>query len=245
MPLILHHKINESTFLGAWKIDETTENMRIQLYLDENDEKYFASFGNELRKKHWLSYRLILQELLKPKNIKIIYDKYGKPGMPDFKGYFSVSHSGDYSVAIVSNEIPVGIDIERIRERIVRVAERFLSTEEPGQIGDSDKLEKLHIYWGAKESLYKLHGKPDVDLQKDIRIEPFDYLCIGEGSCRARMDTTEGVGFYDIFYRKIEDYMMVWAVRHSLFAVRHSLISCRYFKRKAKSEKPNPKNRNK
>jgi 4'-phosphopantetheinyl transferase len=222
MPLILNHKINESTFLGIWKISETSESLRKQLYLDENDEKYFASFGNEMRKKHWLSYRLILQELLKTDSIKIIYDEYGKPRMLDFNGHFSVTHSGDFSAVILSHEMPVGIDIERIRERIERVAERFLSSEEQDQEGDGDRLEKLHIYWGAKESLYKLYGKPEVDFQTDILIGPFDYLCTGEGACRAKMNTPEGVGFYDIFYRKIEDYMLVWAVRPSPFAVRLS-----------------------
>lgn len=211
MPLTLYHKINESTFLGVWKIEETSKNLRQQLYLDDNDEKYVDSFGNELRKKHWLSYRMILQELLKTNTIKIIYDEYGKPRMPDFKGHFSVSHSGDLAAAIVSYEIPVGIDIERIRERIERVAERFLSLEELEQTGDNARLEKLHVYWGAKEALYKLYGKPEVDLQKDIHIEPFDYLCIGEGNCRAKMITPEGLRFYNIFYRKTEDYMMVWA----------------------------------
>lgn len=211
MPLILSQKINESTFLGVWKIIETSEILKLQLELDENDEKYFGEFGNELRKKHWLSYRLILQELLKAKTIKIIYNEYGKPFIPSFKGYFSVSHSGDFAAAIVSYEMPVGIDIEKIRDRIERVTERFLNKEELDQAGNSNRLEKLHICWGAKESLYKLYGKPDVDFQKDLLIEPFDYLCIGEGACRATMNTPEGLGFYSIFYRKIEDYIMVYA----------------------------------
>jgi phosphopantetheinyl transferase len=222
MPLILNHKINDSTFAGVWKLEETAESMRQKLYLDENDEKYFGSFGNEIRKKHWLSYRLILQELLKTDKIKIIYDVFGKPRMPDFKGHFSVTHSGDFAAAIVSYEMSVGIDIERIRERIERVTERFLSLEEREEIGDTNRLEKLHICWGAKESLYKLYGKPEVDFQADIRINPFDYLCTGERRCGATMNTPEGVGFYDIFYMKIEDYMLVWAIRHSHFAVRHN-----------------------
>ena len=220
MPLILSHKIDESTVLGVWKIDETSEDLKNKLALDVNDEKYFESFGNEKRKKHWLSYRLILQELLKTSNIKVIYDKFGKPGIPGFQGHFSVSHSGDFSAAIVSYELPVGIDIERIRDRIERISERFLSKEELDHTGNNYRLEKLHVSWGVKESLYKLYGKPDVDLQNDIRIEPFDYLCIGEGTCRAAMKTLEGLGFYNIFYRKIEDYMMVWAISHSLLAIR-------------------------
>jgi 4'-phosphopantetheinyl transferase len=222
MPLILNQPTNKSTSIGVWKIIETVESLTRLIEMDENDRQHFGTFGNELRRKHWLSYRLILQELLPMKNIRIIYDEYGKPGIPDFNGHFSVSHSGDFAVAIVSYETPVGIDIERIRDRIERVAERFLTMEELEQMGQCDRLEKLHVCWGAKESLYKLNGKPNVDLQKDIRIEPFDYLCIGESTCRATMNTNGEVGSYNIFYRKMEEYMLVWAVRLSPLAVRYS-----------------------
>ena len=221
MPLILSQKINESTFLGVWKITETSEDLKLQVELDKNDEKYFAEFRNEFRKKHWLSYRLILHELLKARTIKIIYNEYGKPFIPSFKGSFSVSHSGDFAAAVVSYKFAVGIDIEKIRDRIEKVSERFLNKEELDHAGNSNRREKLHVLWGTKESLYKLYGKPDVDFQKDIRIEPFDYFCTGEGSCLATMNTPDGLGFYSVFYRKIEDYMLVWAVRHSQFADRY------------------------
>jgi 4'-phosphopantetheinyl transferase len=217
MPLILNHKINETTVLGVWKINETSEYLKEQLRMDENDLKYFKTFGNELRKKHWLSYRLILMELLQTNTLKIIYNQYGKPVLTDFKGHFSVSHSGDFAAAIVSYDRLVGIDIEMIRERIERVKERFLSISELNLTATADRLEKLHVCWGIKESLYKLYGKPDVDLQNDIRIEPFDYICIGEGTCRAEMTTPDDVDFYKIFYRKVEDYILVWAVGHVPF----------------------------
>jgi phosphopantetheinyl transferase len=212
MPLILSHTVNASTFLGVWKIDESIEQMRQNLNLDEPDRKTFDSFGSELRKKHWLSSRILLQKLLKKNSVRIIYDEFGKPGIPDFNGHFSISHSGDIAAVIVSHETPVGIDIERIRDRIERVAERFLSMEELQQINDVNRLEKLYVCWGAKESLYKLYGKPEVDFQKDIVIKPFDYLCIGEGSCLAMMNTPEGSGSYQIFYRKLEDYILAYTM---------------------------------
>jgi phosphopantetheinyl transferase len=146
-------------------------------------------------------------------NTKIVYDEYGKPNMPFYKGNFSVSHSVDYAAAIVSSDLEVGIDIEKIGDRIKRVAERFLSPEELSWTGSSDPAEKLLICWGAKESIYKIAGKPDADFQKDIRIEPFDYLCIGEGACQAGMKTTGKLHHFDVCYRKIEDYMLVWAVQ--------------------------------
>ena len=213
MPLVLHQNINDSTSLGIWKITESAGRLTEALLLDEDDKQYVGTFKNESRKRHWLSYRLILRKLLPSTNTKIVYDEYGKPYMPFYKGNFSVSHSVDYAAAIVSSDLEVGIDIEKIGDRIKRVAERFLSPDELSWTGNSDPAEKLLICWGAKESIYKIAGKPDADFQKDIRIEPFDYLCIGEGACQAGMKTTGKLHHFDVFYRKIEDYMLVWAVQ--------------------------------
>jgi phosphopantetheinyl transferase len=215
--LIFEQKLDASTYLGIWKITEPVELMKQLLGLDDIDKKFFETISNELRKKHWLSSRLILQKLIPDKNLRIIYDEYGKPVMPFFNGNFSVSHSGDFAAAIVSSEMEVGIDIEKIRDRIERLADRFLTVEELSWTGTGNRYEKLLICWGAKESLYKIHGKPDIDFQKDLRIEPFDYLCIGEGTCKASMNTPDGLEFYNVCYRRIEDYMLVWAVKNKIF----------------------------
>jgi phosphopantetheinyl transferase len=106
---------------------------------------------------------------------------------------------------------PVGIDIERIRDRIDRVAGRFLSDQEAGWVREYHRLEKLHICWGAKESLYKLNGKANVDIKTDIELEQFEYFCSENGVFRATMKTPEGTGLFTIRYSKIEDYMLVYA----------------------------------
>ena len=219
MPLILEQNVDDSIYLGIWKITEPVEILNHLLGLDDIDKEFFETISNELRKKHWLCSRLILQKLIPDKNLRIIYDEYGKPVIPFFNGNFSVSHSGDFAAAIVSYDMEVGIDIEKIHDRIERVADRFLSVEELFWIRTGNRNKKLLICWGAKESLYKIHGKPDVDFQKDIRIEPFDYLCIEEGDCKASMNTPDGVEFYNVFYRKIEDYMLVWAVKNPMFDI--------------------------
>lgn len=210
--MVLRHRISESACLGVWKITESAATMLDDLHLDEDDRNYAGTFKNDLRKKHWLGYRMILREILPSSRLKIIYDDCGKPLMPFFEGSFSVSHSGDFAAAIASSEADVGIDIEKIRDRVERVAERFLSEEELEWAGTGDRIEKMTICWGAKESLYKTAGNPDLDFREDMRLEPFDYLCIGEGSFKARMKAAEGHAAFNVFYRKIEDYMLVWAV---------------------------------
>jgi len=212
MPLILFEKISSDISMNAWKLEETIEDLRKNVILDYEEEDYFKSFGNEKRKKQWLGYRILLQHLLETRSLRIRYDDYGKPVLQDSDCRFSVSHSGDYAAAIINRRDDVGIDIEKIRERIERVKERFLSVEELKFINNEYRLEKLHVCWGAKESLYKLHGKPDVDLRTDIVLEQFDYLCIGKGNLGATMIASGNPGCFTIHYQRIEDYMLVYAV---------------------------------
>jgi hypothetical protein len=87
-----------------------------------------------------------------------------------------------------------------------------LTAEEDRNIGEINRLEKLYIAWGAKEALYKIYGRPEVDFQRDIFIDSFPYLCIGKGQCTARMNTPEGSEKYDVFYERISDYMLVYAL---------------------------------
>jgi phosphopantetheinyl transferase len=127
--------------------------------------------------------------------------------------YLSISHSGDYSAVITSKTGPVGIDIERLKDRIYRIKDKFLSVEEYLKIGEADRLEKLYIAWGAKEALYKIYGRPEVDFKRDIFIESFNYLCGEKGQCTALLSTPESTKKYDIFYERISDYMLVYALK--------------------------------
>jgi phosphopantetheinyl transferase len=213
MPLILNKEIDIQTRLGIWKIDEPKEALKEQVELDPTEEDQYVSFKSEVRKKQWLSYRILLKKMLSPDHPFLEYDSFGKPRLRNSRLYISISHSGDYSAVITSKTSPVGIDIEHLKDRIYRIKDKFLSVEEDLKIGEADRLEKLTIAWGAKEALYKMYGKPEVEFQRDIFIESFDYLCGGKGQCKARMKTPEGVEKYNIFYERISDYMLVYALK--------------------------------
>jgi hypothetical protein len=211
MPLILNKEVNNATRVGMWRIDETWVELKEQALLDTSEEIRFASFKSEIRKKQWLSYRILLKTMLSPDIPILEYDIYGKPCLKNSGTYISIAHSGDYSAVITSKSIPVGIDIERLKDRIFRIKDRFLSDEEDRSISEPYRLERLYVAWGAKEALYKIHGKPEVEFRGDIFIDPFDYLCGAKGQCTAGMKTPGGFEKYDIFYERISDYMLVYA----------------------------------
>jgi phosphopantetheinyl transferase len=216
MPLILNREIESQTWLGVWKIIEEKEELKEQAELAPLEEEQYASFKSEVRKKQWLSYRVLLKKMLSPRDVCLEYDAFGKPHLKNNGSYLSISHSGDYSAVITSNNRPVGIDIERLKDRIYRIKDKFLTNVEDQYIGETNRMEKLYVVWGAKESLYKIYGRPDVDFQRDILIGSFDYLCNEKGYCSAEMKTPDGVGTYDIFYERISDYMLVCALKKNV-----------------------------
>lgn len=64
----------------------------------------------------------------------------------------------------------MGLDIERVRSKISKIAHKFLSCEEMKSFHvDSDY--DLTLAWTAKEVLYKLSRKKGLSFKRDLKIE--------------------------------------------------------------------------
>ena len=86
-------------------------------------------------------------------------EKNGKPYLAEYPDiHFNISHCNG-AVACIFGDMPVGIDIQDMRELTMRHAERVCSAEEIDRIVNSAEpdLEFCRI-WSIKESLSKLTG---------------------------------------------------------------------------------------
>lgn len=209
MPVLLKKNINNEALIGVWEITESPDQLRLKIRLNEEEENLYNSFCNDTRRIHWLSYRLLLQELISDEEYShVIYDENGKPFLSYNSHHLSVSHSGRFSATIVSKENPVGIDIEKIHPRIEKVVSKFLTETERGQLGNANIVEKLHICWGAKEALYKLYGKRQLMFKENIRLYSFEFSDNGELYGEIIIDDFRKK--YFLQYEKINDYMLVY-----------------------------------
>ena len=87
------------------------------------------------------------------------------------QGFVSLTHTRGYAAAIYHRELPVGIDIEVIREKILKIGTRFLSESELEFL--QPQPAHYTMAWSAKESIFKCHGKSGVSLRENILLEPF------------------------------------------------------------------------
>ena len=94
-------------------------------------------------------------------------NKNGKPyftNFPDF--YFNISHSAD-GIAIAVDTKEIGIDIEKIRDVNLRVADRFFTDEEKKYVYKDEEFCQKRFFeiWTKKEAYVKKHGLKLGDLR--------------------------------------------------------------------------------
>lgn len=168
MAELLRKIINDHSLYAIWKISETVEELRSAIKLREGEERLYNTFVAESRQKQWLAYRILIRELLKPDEFPVEYDVSGKPYLAGSDFHISVTHTDDLAAVIISRHARVGIDIEKIKPRIEKVRDKFINPKEDRLIGKDRELEQLTLVWCAKEALYKVYGKRNLDFRENI-----------------------------------------------------------------------------
>lgn len=118
------------------------------------------------RKNEYTGIRQLRNNLI-PKN-EIYYNSSGKPLLDLDNRYISVSHSAQ-SICLGLSDKPIGIDIEKIDQRILKVRSKYVNDEEK-KLYEYDSLEELTILWTIKECLYKLHNIKGLSFKNDLNV---------------------------------------------------------------------------
>lgn len=137
-------------------------------YVPENKQKKikrFVKYEDSLRALiAEVLIRKIIMLKLKISNDEIFFKstEYGKPYLEGYdKFHFNISHSGNWVVCAVSDK-PVGIDVEKIKDLNIKIADRFFSKEEVEDLykrKESERLKYFFDLWTLKESYIKADGR--------------------------------------------------------------------------------------
>ncbi|AUC21821.1 MULTISPECIES: 4'-phosphopantetheinyl transferase superfamily protein [Polaribacter] len=166
--------ISNTTKVFIWKIEETIAELKQGISLTESNEARLASMKSDIHQKGFLSIRHLLKEVGLT-DADLIYDEHGKPNLTNGR-FISITHSFGFTGIIFSYESEVGIDIEKQRDKILKIAHKFTPVEEYKTIANHDALiSKLTIVWGGKESLYKIYGKKKLRFLENIYIDDFNF----------------------------------------------------------------------
>lgn len=169
MPLYKTIKPNTDTIIFVWKITEPFDELYNNISLNELSEKRLGGMKSVLHQRGFLSVRYLLS-LAGYTDWDLVYNEYGKPLLKD-KKYISITHSFNFSAIIVSHS-DVGIDIEKNREKILNIQDKFVNTEFDS-LTDEDLVKQLTVVWGAKESMYKTYPYGGLSFHDHIAIDPF------------------------------------------------------------------------
>ncbi|MDB5155976.1 MAG: 4-phosphopantetheinyl transferase superfamily protein [Mucilaginibacter sp.] len=207
MAIAYRQRVDDDTEFALWKIEEQAEDLYNQLQLNDEEKAFVERISNGKRHLHWLGTRVLLRKmLLTDEYIDCQVDAHGKPYLVSLPYHISLSHSFDYAAVMISKKCPVGIDIEQVKEKVERIAARFLLPEELSFIQDEHKISQLYTCWCAKEAVYKCHGQKEVSFIDDILIKPFTYA--GEGQVNAILTKGDTKIDYTVGYLQYEDYMI-------------------------------------
>lgn len=183
-------------------------NIKEGLFFGLLDLKAFAMHENlsakreiETKGKEYLAKKLLGD------NCTIAYDNKGKPYLFNESRHISISHSHDKLAIIINEKESTGIDIELIRDKVLKIKHKFLTNEE--LLEANDDVEKMLIYWAAKETLYKIYGLKEVDFIAHLFVKPFTKHKLG--TIIGNINLPNFKESFELNYQLIEDYVLVYA----------------------------------
>ncbi len=188
MPLENLHK-REDYAWALWKIQEEETSLADTV---APFEIVPATITNLNKRLEFLAGRVLVKELMTSFGLSfkgLTKDEFGKPFLTGYDFQVSLTHSYPYVGAVLHRRQSVGIDIEQPKAKLLRVASRVLHARELADAGND--LEKHCIYWSAKETLIKIHGKKDLTFSENLLIEPFLKEKEGQLIGRIIVDTIE------------------------------------------------------
>lgn len=172
------------------------------LNLKAFSEKFNISLKRELEKA---GAKFLLQSLLFTADFELNYTSHNKPFLMNRTDHISISHSHDKLVIILNKKENTGVDIELIRDNVLKIQQKFLNDNE--KTAANNNVEKLISYWAAKEVLYKIYGLKNLDFKKNLLIDD-----VGASTF---FGTIEFDGYrkkFKLKKEKIEDYILVYAI---------------------------------
>lgn len=206
MPLFKTININPSTKVFLWKITEDFNELFQNASLKDISLTRLKGMKSESHQKGFIAVRILFQEA-GYSDFDLYYDEFGKPHLNDGK-HISITHSHDFSAIVISDE-NIGMDLEQIKDKVLRLAPRFMDVSHLEGLSEIDKMRKATVVWGVKEAIFKLKNEVGISFIDHIMESPF---LLSDGKCTAELHFNNVIQHYDIGFEEVDNYALVWAI---------------------------------
>lgn len=202
--------VHDDCLLGLWEITEDFSSLYDMLELNGEEIEKLNSFKSYSRKLEWLSVRVLLSTMTAP-GVRIFYNGNRKPFLTDRSFNISISHSNNLTSILISRKHRVGLDLEYTSGKIANLAGKFLTPPEEDAIDEKCWKYHVYIYWCAKEALYKICDKQNINFREDIIISPF--IPGTDGKLSGKVYNNAIQEFFTLTYFKYQNYTIVWCCK--------------------------------
>ena len=204
MPLLNDLVPNESLLCKLWRIEESEEIMNPDNELNPEDYQIFLKRkANNLKSQFLASRKLI--GLINP-DLRISY-KEDIPILSDNRN-ISISHSDEIVTVLISKENGIGVDVEKIKNKVHSVTSKFLSSNEIGFFGKDPSTRQLIRAWTAKEAIYKALRKPGISFSENIILDEFNDIA---QSANAKFISSDEETTFKLYFHDLDDYCLTIA----------------------------------
>ena len=207
MPLFKTINVSPKTQILVWKVTESFEELLPKVVLKEKTQLRLNGMKSEIHQRAFLCVRMLLQEA-GINDYDLHYDEFGKPYLNCHR-HISITHSHHFAAIIISEET-VGIDMELQRNKIIRIADKFVDYEFNYLKPDSTEeyIKKLTVIWGAKEAIFKIRNEKGISFKDHIQVADFS---LQERQANAKLFFENLEKSFEINYLEIEDFTLVYA----------------------------------
>ena len=209
MPLFKIINITPTTQILIWKVTESFDELVEKVVLKEKTQLRLNGMKSEMHQRAFLSVRMLIQEI-GINDYDLHYDEFGKPYLNDHQ-HISITHSHNFAAIIISEET-VGIDMEMQREKIIRIADKFVNEKELHRLKSfdiEDYIKKLTVKWGAKEAIFKIRNEKGISFKNHIKINTFE---LEQEQTTAELHFDSLIKDFKIYFEELENFTLVYAL---------------------------------
>jgi len=206
MPLYKTITVNSATKVLIWKIEESFDTLLKNIELTAKNTGRLNGMKSIHHQKGFLSIRHLLA-IEGYTDYDLYYDTNGKPHLKNELN-ISITHSFIFSAIILSDN-KVGIDVEKKRDKILRIAHKFTSVKNFDKSSLTYKIRKLTAIWCAKESLYKGFNSAGLSFLNHIHVEDFG---LDEKGTTAIADFNNKTESYNVRFNEFEGFTCAYAL---------------------------------